>query len=150
VFVAGNRSRSQWLPSLGPGIGRDRPSYAPGYDGDSAVLGRPEAWFDPRAFVLQPAGTFGNTGRGDFTGPDLRTFDLALVKLSRLPLAGGDGRLEVRLEVFNVFNRANFAPPALTVFNGTADNEAPLTSFGRIRSTTTSARQMQLGVRVTF
>jgi hypothetical protein len=29
VFVQNNRSRSQWQPSLGPGIGRDRPSYAP-------------------------------------------------------------------------------------------------------------------------
>ena len=31
VFVLNNRSRSQWQPSLGPGIGRDRPSYAPGF-----------------------------------------------------------------------------------------------------------------------
>ena len=30
VFVHRNRSRSQWNPSRGPGIGQDRPSYAPG------------------------------------------------------------------------------------------------------------------------
>lgn len=29
VFVQANRSRSQWLPSLAPGVGQDRPSYAP-------------------------------------------------------------------------------------------------------------------------
>ena len=148
VFVSANRSRSQWNPSLGPGIGRDRPSYAPGYGPENAVIGRPDRWFDPAAFVLQPAGTFGNTGRGDFRGPDLRTVDLALVKHVRL--GGGANRLEIRLEMFNVFNRANFAPPALTVFSGQADNELPLSSFGLVRSTTTSARQMQLGVRVTF
>ena len=64
VFVQANRSRSQWLPSLAPGVGQDRPSYATGYGPDNAVLGLPERWFDPNAFVLQGAGTFGNTGRG--------------------------------------------------------------------------------------
>jgi hypothetical protein len=150
VFVAANRSRSLWQPSLGPGIGRDRPSYAPGYDARRAVVGRPDQWFDPNAFVLPPAGTFGNTGRGDFTGPDLRTFDLALTRRVPWQRLGSGGRLEVRLEVFNVFNRANFAPPALTVFSGQADNEPALPTFGRIRSTVTSARQVQIGVRFAF
>jgi hypothetical protein len=150
VFVTANRSRSQWNPSLGPGIGRDRPSYAPGFDAESAVVGDVDQWFDPAAFVLQPAGTFGNTGRADFRGPNLRTLDLALIKNSRVPALGANGRIEIRVEAFNILNRANFAPPALTVFSGLSDNEAPLSSFGRIRSTTTSARQVQLGVRVGF
>jgi hypothetical protein len=150
VFVAANRSRSQWNPSLAPGIGRDRPSYAPGRGPGDAVLGLPDRWFDPSAFVLPPAGTFGSTGRGDFRGPDLRTVDLALVKCTPFDALGSGGRLEIRLEIFNVLNRANFAPPALTVFSGQADNEAPLGSFGRIRSTVTSARQGQLGVRLVF
>jgi hypothetical protein len=150
VFVAANRSRSQWNPSLGPGIGRDRPSYAPGFDAESAVVGRPDQWFDPAAFILQPAGTFGNTGRGDFRGPGVRTFDLALVKSSRWSQLGSGGRLEIRIEAFNLFNHPNFAPPALTVFSGQVDNEPPLASFGRVRSTTTSSRQIQLGVRVLF
>jgi hypothetical protein len=148
VFVQNNRSRSQWQPSLGPGLGRDRPSYAAGFDADRAVSGDPVQWFNPQAFVLQPAGTFGNTGRGDFTGPNLRTFDLAFSKDSRL--GASDARLEVRIEVFNLFNRANFGVPNLTAFAGAADNEPVLGSFGRIRSTVTSARQMQLGVRLRF
>jgi hypothetical protein len=150
VFVTANRSRSLWTPSLGPGIGQDRPSYAPGYDADRAVVGVPDQWFDPAAFALQPAGTFGNTGRGDFDGPDLRTVDLALVKTARWPRLGSDARIEFRVEVFNVFNRANFGAPALSVFSGTADNEAPLWTFGRVTTTTTSARQIQLGVRLSF
>jgi hypothetical protein len=150
VFVANNRSRSLWQPSLGPGIGRDRASYAPGFDADSAVTGDPVAWFNPAAFVLPAAGTFGNTGRGDFIGPNLRTVDLSLVKDSAWPLMGADGRLEVRVEAFNIFNRANFGPPQLVAFSGSADGEAPFASFGRVRSTITSARQIQLGVRVRF
>ena len=76
------------------------------------MLGRPDQWFDPAAFVLQPAGTLGNTGRGDFSGPNLRTVDLALVKTRPLVGARRSGRLEFRLEVFNLFNRANSACPS--------------------------------------
>ncbi len=147
VFVQNNRSRSQWQPSLGPGIGRDRPSYAPGFDADNAVTGDPDQWFNPQAFVLQPAGTFGNTGRGDFTGPDLRMVDLSLSKDVRLSTSGA---AEFRFEVFNLFNRANFGVPNLVAFAGAADGETPLGSFGRIRNTVTTARQVQLGVRVRF
>lgn len=149
VFVQNNRSRSLWQPSLGPGIGRDRPSYAPGFNAESAVTGDPAAWFNRAAFVLQPAGTFGDTGRGDFVGPDLRTVDLSFAKETPIPL-GSNGRLEVRLEIFNLFNRANFGIPNLTAFAGAADGEAALGNFGRVRSTVTSARQMQVGVRVRF
>jgi hypothetical protein len=49
-----------------------------------------------------------------------------------------------------VFNRVNFGPPSLVAFSGTGIETAPLASFGQIRSTTTSARQMQLGLRVAF
>jgi hypothetical protein len=150
VFVQNNRSRSQWQPSLGPGIGRDRPSYAPGFGPDTVVTGDPDRWFNPAAFVLQPAGTFGDTGRGDFIGPNLRTVDLSFAKDVAWSRLGSGGRLELRVEVFNLFNRANFGPPQLVAFAGAADNEAPLASFGRVRNTVTSARQMQLGVRVRF
>jgi hypothetical protein len=150
VFVQTNRSRSQWNPSRGPGIGQDRPSYAPGYGPGNAVLGRVDQWFDPAAFALQPAGTFGNTGRGDFTGPNLRTLDLSLMKTARWGALGGDGRLELRVEAFNVLNRANFGVPELRAFAGTRDGEAPLSTFGRITTTVTSARQVQVGIRAVF
>ena len=150
VFVTANRSRSQWNPSRGPGIGQDRPSYAPGFGSDNAINGTPEQWFNPAAFVLQPAGTFGNTGRGDFTGPNLRTLDVSVSKSVRLSSLGSSGRLEIRLEGFNVLNRTNFGIPELRAFAGRADGEAPLATFGRISNTVTSSRQIQLGVRVTF
>jgi hypothetical protein len=150
VFVTANRSRSQWNPSRGPGIGQDRPSYAPGLGPDDAVTGNPDRWFNPDAFVLQPAGTFGNTGRGDFRGPNLRTLDLSLAKQVRWARLGDSGRVEIRLEAFNVLNRANFGVPELRAFAGQADNEAPLATFGRITNTVTSSRQIQLGIRAVF
>jgi hypothetical protein len=150
VFVTANRSRSQWNPSRGPGIGQDRPSYAPGFGPDTAINGTPEQWFNPSAFVLQPAGTFGNTGRGDFTGPNLRTLDLSVSKDARWARLGGNGRLELRIEAFNLLNRTNFGVPELRAFAGQADGEAPLATFGRISNTVTSSRQIQVGARVTF
>jgi hypothetical protein len=147
VFVQNNWSRSQWSPSIAPTTGLDRPDLAPGRTPEDAVRGLPDQWFDPVAFALQPQGTMGNSGRGAFRGPDLRTVDFSATK--RIPIRG-EARAEVRFEVFNVFNRANFANPTLIAFAGATASEAPLATFGRIRSTVTSARQMQLGLRVTF
>ncbi|HET8549819.1 MAG TPA: hypothetical protein VFL57_17540, partial [Bryobacteraceae bacterium] len=92
-------------------------------------------------------GTLGRLGRGTFIGPDLRVFDLALLKTVAFRERA---QLQFRAETFNLFNRANFGPPQLTVFAGAADNERPLSSFGKVRSTITSSRQIQLALRVSF
>jgi hypothetical protein len=173
VFLANNRSQSQWNPSSGPGLGFDRPSLAPGYTYESAIIGRPENYFDPNAFVLQPSGTLGNIGRNGFIGPNLRTFDLAAVKNTRWSKLGENTVIQFRVESFNLFNRANFGTPGLQVFAGSpfrnasplpssfnqeppaaagqsANAAASLSSFGLVRSTVTSARQIQFGLRVSF
>jgi hypothetical protein len=54
---------------------------------------------------------------------------------------GEQGKVEFRTEFFNIFNRANFATPAHTVGSGTA---------GRITQETTTARQIQFGLKITF
>ena len=151
VFVTANRSRSQWNPSRGPGIGQDRPSYAPGYGPDNAVLGSPDRWFDPAAFVA-PAGRHLRQHRPrrlHRPEPCARSI-CALTKQARWARLGANGRLEFRIEAFNILNRANFGVPELRAFAGQADDEAPLATFGRISNTVTSARQIQLGIRALF
>jgi hypothetical protein len=150
AFVQANRSRSLWSPSQGPGIGFDRPDLAPGRTPQSAILGRPDQWFDPTAFVLQPAGRLGNLGRGALVGPELQVVDLALVKRVPVSRLGPAGMVELRIEAFNVLNRANFGVPGLVAFAGQCDGEPPLSTFGRIRTTVTSARQIQLGLKLLF
>ncbi len=158
VFLQANRSQSKWSPSASPLVGPDRPNLAAGYTYQSAVLGDPNQYFDPKAFVLQASGTLGNLGRNTFIGPNLRTFDLALAKDTRLTERV---KAQFRIESFNLFNRANFSNPGLLVYAGTAlSNNDPLpgsagqpavlSSFGRIRQTTTSARQLQLALRLSF
>jgi hypothetical protein len=123
---------------------------APGFTYESAVIGRPEAYFNPAAFLLQPAGTLGTMGRGALIGPNLRTFDLSMTKEVRAAIINEDARIQIRVEAFNLFNRVNFGNPALLAFAGLADNERPFGSLGAIRSTVTSSRQIQLGLRLAF
>ena len=125
----------------------DRPSVKPGTDPSRIITGDPNHWFDVSAFVLQPQGTIGNTPRNFLRGPAFANTDVSLVKNQALP---GNTRLQFRLEVFNVFNRANFAAPTRPVFAGATANEAPLVTAGQILRTANSSRQVQLGVKVLF
>jgi len=159
LFLQGNRSQSKWSPSSGPGLGPDRPSMAPGRTHDDAVKGDPTQYFDPTAFVLPPSGTLGNLGRGALIGPDLRTVDLSAVKNTHLPWLSESSKLQLRIEAFNLFNRTNFGIPGLQAFAGSPQNvndpvpptsEASLASLGRIRTTTTSSRQIQIALRISF
>lgn len=150
VFIQSNWSRSAWNPSNSPTAGFDRPSFAQGYTHQSAVLGSPDQYFDPNAFVLPPIGTLGNEGRGALIGPGLRAVDLSLSKSARISKFGEQGALQFRVEGFNVFNHANFGTPSLIAFAGATATEKPFATFGRIRSTVTSARQLQLVLRIVF
>ena len=101
--------------------------------------------------MLQPAGTLGDLGRGALIGPDLRSGRPgARQEASRGRGSAPPARVELRVEAFNVFNRANFGIPSLQAFAGHADGEQPLPTLGRIRQTVTAARQVQLGVRLQF
>jgi hypothetical protein len=56
-------------------------------------------------FSVPANGTVGTCGRNIVVGPGLAQWDLSLIKLTTL---GGNAKLQLRWEVFNVLNRANF------------------------------------------
>ena len=127
----------------------DRPSWNPDFKGN-AILGVKEfkktgRYYDPNAFSLPMAGTFGNVGRGQLRGPGFLNVDTSLFK--RIPLKERLN-LQFRTEVFNVLNHANFDTPNLIVFGGT--NISP--TAGAITSTTTNGngRQIQFALRLEF
>ena len=66
VFVSGNRSRSQWAPSLGPGIGNDRPTWRRAARMRAPSSGRPIVGSTRQRLRCHPAGTLGSSGRGAF------------------------------------------------------------------------------------
>jgi hypothetical protein len=90
-------------------------------------------------------------GRNTVIGPGLVAIDASLVKSFGL---GAGRNLQVRIEVFNVPNRPNLAVPSGRVaFTGVAaDGVTPVVAptWGRITSTVTTSRQIQLGAKVTF
>lgn len=121
-----------------------RPSWAPGFNADNAILGSVDQWFDAKAFLLPAAGTFGNVGRNTLRGPNLRAVDFSIFKNQRI----AKSVLQLRVEIFNVFNRTNFNPPSdPRVFNvdGTL-----VPSSGRITSLATTPRQVQFGIKYLF
>jgi hypothetical protein len=130
--------------------GEDRPDLKPGVNPDAIVLGDPDHYFDTSAFVLPPQGTFGNAGRNTLTGPSYAMTNVSFVKNTRIGALGNGGQLQLRLELFNLLNRANFATPDRVVFAAASATEAALPTAGRITRTVTSSRQVQLAAKILF
>jgi len=97
------------------------------------------------AFGLAQFGFAGTVGRNRFTGPTYYNTDLVLAKSATI---SERLKMELRWEVYNIFNRTQFAQPDNLLQDGA--------SFGQSNSTltradaTTSARQMQLGLKLNF
>lgn len=140
---------TNWSRS-GSTMGRDRPNLGPNVDPASLILGNPDRYYDPNGFALQPQGTLGSASRNILEGPGYLMTNLSLVKRNRIGMLGDDGQIQFRLEVFNVFNQPNFAVPDRVVFAAVRADEAPLATAGRITRTVTSARQLQLGIKLSF
>jgi hypothetical protein len=75
-----------------------------GYQGQ-----KPNAnWIDLSAFSNPSAGTFGTTRRNAFYGPGFSDVDFSVFKNTRITERIV---IQFRAEMFNLFNRNNFAPP---------------------------------------
>ena len=97
----------------------------------------PARWFDTSAFALQAPFTFGAAPRNSVIGPGFANLDLAVAKTW---IFAAKKHFELRWEVFNVLNKANFDLPN-RIF-GTPN-------FGRIFSAK-GPREMQFGARIEF
>ena len=86
-----------------------RPNLVPGVDPYCANYSVPDCQFNAAAFTIPPAGTFGNLGRNALRGPGFAQVDFSVFKNTRLTEKTA---IQLRLEVFNLFNRTNFADPA--------------------------------------
>lgn len=72
-----------FTPQLG--FNPTNPRGNPDFSGP-VVLGGPDWYFSPHAFVFPPPGTYGNAGRDILTGPG-RPLDVSLAKLT--PISDG-------------------------------------------------------------
>ena len=131
-----------------------RPFLNPAFAGP-VVLGTPERWFDPNAFIAPPnnSGFFGNLGRDTYAGPGLVAWDFSVLKnihmFERM-------NLQFRAEIFNLLDRANFNTPNLitdVLLPGATPGSTSTTpvvspAAGVITSTSTSSRQVQFGLKL--
>jgi hypothetical protein len=95
----------------------------------------------------------GNGGRNSLYGPGLATIDFSVFKNFRITKVSEAFNVQFRAEFFNILNHTNFqAPNFLTdgnnnsIFNG--DGSLAAASAGILGSTTTTARQIQLGLKL--
>jgi hypothetical protein len=139
VVVGFDRARARFQAGTSP----QRPDLVAGRS-TNPILGGPDKYYDTSAFALPAAGYFGNLGRNTLIGPGLAMVDMSVNKRFQLTEKVG---LQFRTEMFNSMNRPNFSiPTARTVFTATG----AVGSAGRITTTQTSARQLQLGLKLTF
>ena len=121
----------------------DRPNLNPSFSG-SIVTGNPQQWYNPAAFLLPLAGTYGNAGRGIIEGPGILNLDGSVFKSFRVREKVG---LQFRAETFNLLNHSNFGLPNITTFTSSG---AISPSAGLISYTSTSSRQIQFGLKISY
>ena len=97
-----------------------------------------QRWFDPSAFSVPAAYTYGNAGRNTLFGPGRVNWDMSLFKNF---VIRDQMRFEFRAEAFNVFNHPQFGLPNASIGNA---------QVGAITSTVGNPRQLQMGLRFQF
>ncbi len=69
-------------------------------------------WFNPNAFTTAAQGTYSNQGRNEFYGPPTHQIDFSAFKNVQIR---ENIKLQIRAEIFNIFNFVNYAGPANNV-----------------------------------
>ncbi len=103
--------------------------------GDQRSIAR---WFNTSAFAQPAALKFGTGGRGILRSDGIVNFDMSLLK--NVPF-GDSKNFQLRVELFNLFNHANFGLPG-RAYGGAG--------FGVVSSTSMAARTIQVGMRLVF
>ncbi|HYK92216.1 MAG TPA: carboxypeptidase regulatory-like domain-containing protein [Acidobacteriota bacterium] len=122
-------------------------------------------FFDTSAFVLQPLGTFGNSGIHNIVGPGINNWDFSIFKDFKIPwfgkggnsLAAESANLQFRAEFFNLFNHTQFSGVNTTFVPQVDANGVPLvglpadpsSGFGSVTGAR-PPREIQFALKFTF
>lgn len=145
------------------------------FNKNTVTTGNPAQWFNPLMFGESPLGQLGSAPRNFLRQPGQGTWNFSLVKDTKVGWLGEAGSVQFRAEIFNLTNRANFqmlgiSTTAASIFAGsTTVNtytpvggpvttcvmascpiQAPLATAGQITNTSTTSRQIQFALRVSF
>lgn len=98
-------------------------------------------FFNTAAFARNQPFSYGNLGRNSLIGPSYQNVDFSMMKRTTLFSTGDQPwDLQLRWEVFNLFNHTNFGFPGGTLGNPT---------FGQLTSAS-PGRKMQGGIKIIF
>jgi hypothetical protein len=126
------------IAGVGPGSGNQFWNLT----GDTSIARTPftsfAQWFNPAAFSIPAAGTYGKQLRNTLRGPGFWAWDASLRK--NIKTFEGQS-LQFRFELFNILNHPNWGNPATDPTSG---------SFGRVTGKTNDDRQMQLALKYIF
>jgi len=104
---------------------------------------------------LNPLACFnlrGNTGRNSLIGPGITNLDFSVFKNNRIKRISENFNVQFRMEMFNILNHPNFAPPQVgdgntDIFDGTG---TPSSLAGVLVRTTIPERQIQFALKFIF
>jgi hypothetical protein len=101
----------------------------------------------PQCFNLR-----GNSGRNILTGPGITNLDFSVFKNNHVRRISESFNVQFRMEIFNILNHANFAPPQVgdgntDIFDGTG---SPNPIAGALVRTTIPERQIQFALKFIF
>ncbi len=103
-------------------------------------------WFNTAAFARPARGEAGNSPKDVIRGPGVTSSDVTFFK--NIPFGASGRRLQLRWEIYNVFNQVQFATVDSTARFDAAGNQVN-TRFGQV-ITTRAPRVMQIALRVVF
>ena len=118
--------------------------------GSAVNPGNPVHYIKTQCFSFPtPATRMGNAGRNSLIGPGVSNFDLSLIKNNQIERISESFSIQFRAEFFNVLNHTNFSPPVAnnTLFGASG---ATVTTAGLITTTSTSSRQIQFALKMTW
>jgi hypothetical protein len=97
-----------------------------------------DRWFDTSAFAAPAQFTYGTAGRNILRSDSLQNMDFSVFREDQI---SERFRLQIRAEAFNLMNHPTFGEPQSTFTNRL---------FGQVSGTDSTARQVQLGIRLHF
>ncbi len=141
------------------GVGAGHPDWAAGCNADNIIQkGNALNYIKSSCLVASTPGYLGDMGPLVLHAPSTVNTDVSLKR--SIPIKYREGMfVQLSVDMFNAFNRANLLPPASTTAF-TAASTGPVTNptvtytpngtIGQITGTIGTSRQLQIGVRVQF
>jgi len=115
--------------------------------------GNPAHYIKTECFAMpNPVTTLGNVRRNSVVGPGLVNLDMSFFKNNYVKTGSNRMNVQLRAEIFNILNRANFSAPCGTCGETLLFDEegGRIDNAGQITSTQTTARQIQLALKIIF